>query len=114
MATYQNIFTSVQVRGTKWAFRRGQEGRQGQPFFSYWYGKIGNAQVGPIHLGRLTSIVCGLIAFEIIGLNMWASVGWDPIEFARQLPWLALERPEYGLSIHPCRRADGGFWPASS
>ena len=115
MATYQNIFTSVQVRGHPEMgipTAEGQEGRQGQPFFSYWYGKIGNAQVGPIHLGWLgiTSIVCGLIAFEIIGLNMWASVGWDPIEFARQLPWLALEppRPEYGLSIPPLQ--EGGWW----
>ena len=34
-----------------------------------------------------------IIAFEIIGLNMWASVGWDPIQFIRQLFWLALEPP---------------------
>jgi photosynthetic reaction center M subunit len=35
----------------------------------------------------------GFIAIEIIGLNMWASVNWDPVEFVRQLPWLALEPP---------------------
>jgi len=41
---------------------------------------------------------------------MWASVGWDPIQFIRQLPWLALEppAPEYGLSIPPMN--EGGWW----
>ena len=59
----------------------------------------------------IASIICfGIAAFEIIGLNMWASVGWDPIEFVRQLPWLALEPPsaEYGLSIPPMNK--GGWW----
>ncbi|MGD8957999.1 MAG: photosynthetic reaction center subunit M, partial [Chromatiaceae bacterium] len=56
------------------------------------------------------SLVFGFLAFEIIGLNMWASVNWDPVEFVRQLPWLALEPPppEYGLSIPPLH--DGGWW----
>jgi photosynthetic reaction center M subunit len=56
------------------------------------------------------SLVCGFLAFEIIGLNMWASVNWDPIEFIRQLPWLALEPPppKYGLSIPPLQ--EGGWW----
>jgi len=37
-------------------------------------------------------------------------VGWDPIEFVRQLPWLALEPPppEYGLSLPPLNK--GGWW----
>ena len=65
-----------------------------------------------VYLGGLgvASLVCGFIAFEIIGLNMWASVNWDPIEFVRQLPWLALEPPppSYGLSIPPLH--DGGWW----
>jgi photosynthetic reaction center M subunit len=41
---------------------------------------------------------------------MWASVNWDPVQFVRQLPWLALEPPgpEYGLSIPPM--AEGGWW----
>ncbi len=86
--------------------------RQGKPFFSYWLGKIGDAQVGPVYLGwtGLTSLLLGFIAIEIIGLNMWASVNWDPIQFVRQLPWLALEPPppEYGLSLPPLR--DGGWW----
>ena len=41
--------------------------------FNYWLGKIGDAQIGPIYLGwiGLASLLCGFIAFEIIGLNMW-------------------------------------------
>ena len=73
--------------------------------FVYLLGIFGNAQVGPIYLGYLgvLSLIFGFIAFEIIGLNMWASVNWDPIQFVRQLPWLALEppKPEYGLRIFP-------------
>jgi photosynthetic reaction center M subunit len=116
MATYQNIFTQVQVEGpldSGVPIEGGMWGtRSGQPFHSYWLGKIGDAQVGPVYLGGLgvASLVCGFIAIEIIGLNMWASVGWDPIEFIRQLPWLALEppAPEYGLSIPPLN--EGGWW----
>jgi photosynthetic reaction center M subunit len=55
------------------------------------------------HHRGILSIVSFIIAFEIIGLNMWASVDWNPVEFVRQLPWLALEPPpaEYGLSLPP-------------
>jgi photosynthetic reaction center M subunit len=113
---YQNIFTRVQVHGPAYP----QPGepkesvwpRSGKPFFFYWMGKIGDAQIGPIYLGTtgVISLICGLIAFEIIGLNMWASVGWSPKEFVRQLFWLALEppAPKYGLSIPPLN--EGGWW----
>jgi photosynthetic reaction center M subunit len=105
---YQNIFNRVQVRGPvdpgaplKW----GQENRIGKPFHSYVLGLIGAAQVGPFYLGTcgLMSIVCGFIAFEIIGLNMLASVNWDPVQFIRLLPWLGLEppAPSWGLRIPP-------------
>ena len=87
--------------------------RSGKPGFSYLLGLFGDAQVGPIYLGftGIASLLCGFIAFEIIGLNMWASVNWDPIQFIRQLPWLALEPPPpaYGLSILP-PLAEGGWW----
>ncbi len=115
MAEYQNIFTQVQVRGPAEygvALPAGRDDRIGTPFFSSLMGWIGNAQIGPIYLGYLgvASLICGFIAIEIIGLNMWASVGWDPIQFVRQLFWLALEPPkaEYGLSIPPL--AEGGWW----
>jgi len=116
MAEYQNIFTRVQVHGDPdLGVPMSEEGiwqRNGKTQISYLAGKIGDAQVGPFYLGflGLCSIVCGVIAFEIIGLNMWASVNWDPVQFVRLLPWLALEPPaaEYGLSIPPL--ADGGWW----
>jgi photosynthetic reaction center M subunit len=116
MAEYQNIFTRIQVRTPAYAgvaLGRGHWVRQGTPFFSYWLGKIGDAQVGPIYLGwtGVASLICGFIAIEIIGLNMWASVNWDPVQFVRQLPWLALEPPgpEWGLTIFP-PLAEGGWW----
>ena len=115
MAEYQNIFTRVQVRApADPGVPIGSEGffRMGGSRFSYWAGKFGDAQIGPIYLGAtgVLSLVFGFIAFEIIGLNMWASVNWDPIQFVRQLPWLALEPPppEYGLKIPPLH--DGGWW----
>jgi photosynthetic reaction center M subunit len=112
---YQNIFTRVQVHGPAdfgVPAERSTWVRQGQPFFNYWFGKIGDAQVGPFYLGflGLASLLCGFIAIEIIGLNMWASVGWDPVQFVRKLPWLALEppSPKYGLSFPPLN--EGGWW----
>ena len=105
MASYQNIFTQVQLRGAPEmgvALPAGDAKRVGKPGYSYWMGKLGNAQIGPIYLGTLgtLSLIFGLIAFEIIGLNMLASVNWDPIQFVRQLFWLALEPPgpEWGFS----------------
>ena len=105
MASYQNIFTQVQLRGAPEmgiALPTGNSPRVGKPGFNYWMGKLGNAQIGPIYLGTLgtMSLIFGLIAFEIIGLNMLASVNWDPVQFVRQLFWLALEPPgpEWGFS----------------
>ena len=115
MAEYQNIFTRIQVRapihpGVPLA--RGGWGREGNGFFVHLFGRVGDAQVGPIYLGwtGVASLICGFFAIEIIGLNMWASVNWDPIQFVRQLFWLALEppAPAYGLSIPPLN--EGGWW----
>jgi photosynthetic reaction center M subunit len=115
MPEYQNIFTAVQVRSPAYPgvpLGAGERDRLGKPGFSYWLGKIGDAQIGPIYLGvtGVFSLIFGFIAIEIIGLNMWASVDWDPIQFVRQLFWLALEppAPQYGLSIPPL--AEGGWW----
>jgi photosynthetic reaction center M subunit len=115
MAEYQNLFTQVTVHGPgdPGVPMEGMWGKRGDYFFSYWASKIGDAQIGPIYLGGLgvASLMCGFIAIEIIGLNMWASVGWDPIEFVRQLPWLALEPPgpEQGLSVFMPLN-EGGWW----
>ncbi len=111
---YQNIFTQIQVIGPPHdvPLPPGDDERIGTPGESRLLGFLGNAQIGPFYLGRLglASLVCGFIAFEIIGLNMWASVNWDPVQFVRQLFWLSLEppKPEYGLSIPPL--AEGGWW----
>ena len=115
MSKYQNIFNRVQVESaghmgppledTTWS-------RMIKPFHFHLAGRFGDAQVGPVYLGTvgLASIVCGLIAFEIIGLNMLASVDWNVVQFIRLLPWLALEppSPEYGLRIPPLN--EGGWW----
>jgi photosynthetic reaction center M subunit len=116
MAEYQNIFTRIQVRGPTYPgipLERGSWARSGKPFYSYLLGKFGDAQIGPIYLGTtgIASLICGFIAIEIIGLNMWASVNWNPVQFIRQLPWLALEPPppSFGLRLLP-PLSQGGWW----
>ena len=116
MSQYQNIFTSIQVRGPieqGIALPAGDSPRTGKGSFVHFFGRLGNAQLGPIYLGMLgsISIFFGTVAFVIIGLNMWASVGWDPIQFVRQLFWLALEPPgpEHGFKIIPPLN-EGGWW----
>ena len=115
MIEYQNIFTQVQVDAPDYPgvpIGKDEEHRMGGPIHSWLAGKLGDAQIGPIYLGPsgFMAFLFGGLAFLIIGLNMWASVNWDPIEFMRQLPWLALEppAPEYGLSIPPLN--EGGWW----
>ncbi len=115
MAEYQNLFTTVQATGPlHHGVPLGPQNspRLGEPFLIYWAGKLGNAQFGPIYLGSLglASLVCGMLAFNIIGFNMLASVHWDPVQFVRQLFWLALEPPppSYGLKIPPLNQ--GGWW----
>ncbi len=116
MARYQNMFTQVQVRGPLEAgpaLRDSTFSRSGEGFYNYWLGKIGAAQIGPIYLGTtgMAALVFAFLAFEIIGLNMFASVNWDPIQFVRQLPWLALEPPgpQWGFKMF-VPLAEGGWW----
>jgi photosynthetic reaction center M subunit len=115
MAEYQNIFSRVQVRSPIYIgapIPAGIWKRSGKGGFSYWLGRIGDAQIGPIYLGTLgvASIIFGFIAFEIIGLNMLASVNWNPIQFIRQLPWLALEPPAPSNGLHLPPLNQGGWW----
>jgi photosynthetic reaction center M subunit len=113
---YQNLFTRVQVHAPAYPgvpLARGNNEREGPPIHLHWLGKIGDAQIGPIYLGwfGLASAICFFIAIEIIGLNMLASVNWSPIEFVRQLPWLALEPPppSLGIKLFPPLN-QGGWW----
>ena len=116
---YQNLFTTVTVTGPVHdgvPLGPGNSPRSGKPFLSYWAGKLGNAQIGPIYLGGLglASLILGTLAINIIGFNMLAQVGWDPVQFVRQLFWLALEppAPAYGLSIPPMNQ--GGWYLLAS
>jgi photosynthetic reaction center M subunit len=114
MAEYQNIFTQIQVSAPPDLGPPLGDGsfRTRSARLSRLLGWFGSAQIGPVYLGYLgiASLIFGFIAIEIIGLNMWASVGWDPVQFARQLPWLALEPPppSLGLSMPPLNQ--GGWW----
>jgi photosynthetic reaction center M subunit len=119
MAQYQNLFTTVNAVGPVShgvELGHGNSPRTGEPLLNYWLGKLGNAQLGPIYLGGLglASIIFGTLALNIIGFNMLAQVNWDPIQFIRQLFWLALEPPppQYGLSIPPMNQ--GGWYLLSS
>ncbi|WP_422862955.1 photosynthetic reaction center subunit M [Endosaccharibacter trunci] len=112
---YQNLFNRVQIEGPLHPgppLAAGSEPRSFRPAFSWLLGVIGSNQVGPFYLGKLgiASLICGFIAFEIIGLNMFASVGWDPVQFVRQLFWLGLQppAPSWGLRIPPLNQ--GGWW----
>jgi photosynthetic reaction center M subunit len=116
---YQNLFTRVQAVGpTHDGVELGPQNsaRDIQPFLVHLFGRLGNAQVGPFYLGTLglISIVTGTLSINIMGFYMLASVGWDPIEFIRQLPWLALEppSPKYGLHFPPMN--EGGWWMFAS
>ncbi|MBS0374669.1 MAG: photosynthetic reaction center subunit M [Proteobacteria bacterium] len=113
MAEYQNIFSRVVIHGPVYAGVPVPGGwRAGRGSHRTLLGRIGDTQIGPIYLGLtgVASLLCGFIAIEIIGLNMLASVHWSPIQFVRQLPWLALEPPppSYGLRLPPL--AQGGWW----
>jgi photosynthetic reaction center M subunit len=114
MAVFHNIFTQLQVTAptTEPPLIPDRERRLQVSRTLRIIGWFANAQLGPIYLGPLgvASAFAFFIAFEIIGLNMWASVGWSPIEFVRQLPWLALEPPppSLGLSLPPLNQ--GGWW----
>jgi len=115
---YQNLFTRVQAvgpahLGVPLPEGQGNAERTGtQPWFLHLLGRLGNAQIGPIYLGGLglASLIFGTLAINIMGFNMLAQVNWSPIEFVRQLPWLALEppKPEYGLRLPPMN--EGGWW----
>ena len=116
MARYQNIFTQVQLSHAPEMgipMKPGSDPRIPATAFNHLFGRFGQAQLGPVYLGwsGLASIVFGLVAFEIIGLNMMASVNWNPIQFVRMLPWLSLEPPgpQYGFSPF-VPLAQGGWW----
>jgi photosynthetic reaction center M subunit len=116
MARYQNIFSQIQlVHAPEMGpdLPHGHDPRIAATGYSYWAGKVGQAQIGPIYLGTLgvASLIFGFLAIEIIGLNMLAAVNWSPTEFVRQFFWLGLypPGPEYGWTpFVPLSK--GGWW----
>ena len=119
MAEYQNLFTRIQPVGPVHhgvPLGHGNSPRTGEePLIVHLLGRFGNAQIGPIYLGGLglASLLLGLLAFNIIGFNMLASVNWDPIQFVRQLFWLALEPPPPGNGLALPALNQGGWWMIS-
>ena len=114
MAEYQMIFNQVQVVGPPdKGVATGDDLDRTEPGHSYWLGKIGNAQLGPIHLGFLGvgSIICFAIGFFIIGLNYLAQVNWSPLDFIGELFWLTLDPPleKHGLKMMMPLN-EGGWW----
>ncbi|MFZ9238691.1 MAG: photosynthetic reaction center subunit M, partial [Burkholderiaceae bacterium] len=115
MAEYQNLFTAVQVTGPLHdgiAQHKPALSRTGTPFLLHLAGRLGNAQIGPIYIGVLgtMSLMFGLFAFTIIGMNMLASVNWDPVQFIRQLFWLSLDPPAPGNGLRFAPLNQGGWW----
>jgi len=115
MAEYLNLFTQVQVSAPVQAgvpLPAGSEERLIKPFFMHLAGRLGNAQIGSLYLGPLglASIILGTLSINIMGFNMLAQVNWSPVQFVRQLFWLALEPPPpaYGLHLPPMNQ--GGWW----
>ena len=116
MARFHSLYTAIELEGPLEGglpVRFGSDRRRGRPFHSRLLGRIGETQVGPTYLGvtGTLSLVCGFIAFEIIGLNMLASVNWNPVRFVKMLPFLSLEPPpaKYGLNPFPPLH-EGGWW----
>lgn len=116
MIEYQNLFTQVQAvtHPHNGVPLNGPDDRErlGKPFLVHLFGRLGNAQLGPIYLGRLglASAFCFVIAFTVVGWNMLVQVNFSPIQFVRQLFWLSLDPPgpQYGLSLAPLNQ--GGWW----
>jgi photosynthetic reaction center M subunit len=115
MARYHTLYTAIELRGPDQSLPGdvSQGSRVGPELHSRLLGRIGEMQVGPVYLGYsgIASLICGFIAFEIIGLNMWASVDWNLIRFVKMLPFLSLDPPpaKYGLALFPPLQ-EGGWW----
>jgi photosynthetic reaction center M subunit len=115
MATYHTLFTAIELHGPdeNIALPLHAIPRIGHARHSSLLGRIGETQIGPTYLGAtgIASLVCGFIAIEIIGLNMWASVDWNFVRFIKLLPFLALNPPsaKQGLNLFPPLN-DGGWW----
>ena len=119
MASYQNIFTQVQVRAlpeTGMIEDVEIHNRSAPGGFSTLLGWFGTAQLGPIYLGTMGTIalMSGAVWFLMVGAWFWDQAGYNPAVFLRDLFWLSLDppAPEYGLSFPPLR--EGGYFLIAS
>ena len=116
MSYFESFYSSVLIEGPA-DFGPPLQGSSTRRFggsrFSYWLGKIGDPQVGPFYLGwpGTLSILFGLVAFEVIGLNMFAQADWNPVRFVEGIAWFGINPPpaKYGLTLFPPLN-DGGWW----
>ena len=116
MARFHSLWTTIELEGPiepGLPMKLGSGRRWGRGFHSTLLGRIGETQLGPTYLGLTgaLSLLCGFIAFEIIGLNMLAAVNWNPVRFVKMLPFLSLDPPpaKYGLDPFPPLH-EGGWW----
>ena len=116
-ASFRSLYSQIQVHGPYepgLPLPSADLPRVGKPFFSTWMGKIGDPQVGATYLGGwgIASLILGFIAIEIIGLNFWASVNWNPVDFVLGIPWHRLDPPaaKYGLNPFNVPLTEGGWW----
>jgi photosynthetic reaction center M subunit len=119
MASYQNIFNQVQVRGapeTGMVEGVDTDNRTAPGGFSTLLGWFGNAQLGPIYLGGVgvLSLAAGAVWFLMVGAWFWHQAGYNPAVFLRDLFWLSLDPPsaDYGLRFPPL--AEGGYYLIAS
>ena len=115
MARFHTLYTSIVMEGPIEGgvpLEDDDTPRIGRGFHSRLLGRFGETQMFPTSLGLVgwASLLCGFVAIEIIGLNMWASVDWSIPRFIKFLPFLALYPPsaKYGLQFPPL--AEGGWW----
>ncbi|MBI1403514.1 MAG: photosynthetic reaction center subunit M [Porphyrobacter sp.] len=116
MANFHSLYSQIQIHGP-----------HEKPFdlpphnsshifgsvLSRWAGKFGDPQIGPSYLGAsgVASLICGFIAIEIIGLNFFAAVHWNPVAFVEGLAWHRLDPPDAKWGFTPfVPLAEGGWW----
>ena len=104
MAEYHNILTQVQVRGPA-EMGLDEKGlvakREVLSRVLSILGYVGNAQLGPIHLGMFGTIAffLGTAWFFLTGIGMLQSVDWSWQALWRDLWWISLDPPGRNMAL---------------